>query len=55
MYLLPASDRYISIALYMPVLGGILIGPLFHAISLWMQTYGKDIENEAANDKKVRL
>ena len=53
MYLLPASDRYISIALYMPVLGGILLGSLLEAVSLWMQTIGMDIETETTNREIV--
>jgi len=53
MYLLPASDRYISIALYMPVLGGILLGPLLQAVSLWMQTIGMDIETDATDRKML--
>ncbi|XP_065065367.1 glycosylphosphatidylinositol anchor attachment 1 protein-like isoform X2 [Rhopilema esculentum] len=42
MYLLPAGNRYISIALYMPVLGCILIGPLLHAVKLWMEVTKPD-------------
>ena len=55
MYLLPASERYISIALYMPVLGGILIGPLLHAVSLWMQTLGKDMEKDMTSRESVSM
>ena len=55
MYLLPASDRYISIALYMPILGGILLGPLLYAVTVWMETFGLDLEHERQSKEVLLL
>lgn len=37
-YLLPSTSRYISIGLYMPPLGCVMIGPIFAAISCWISS-----------------
>ena len=36
-YLLPESRRYVSIGLYMPPFGCLLVGPLIMAVVLWSQ------------------
>ena len=51
MYLLPASDRYISIALYMPALGGILLGMLLSSVSLWIETFAADVQTNEMSHK----
>ena len=37
-YLLSSTSRYISIGLYMPPLGCVMIGPIFTAISCWFSS-----------------
>ena len=37
-YLLPSTSRYVSIGLYMPPLGCVMIGPILAAISCWIKS-----------------
>lgn len=47
-YLLPATDRYISIGMYMPSLGLLCAGVLIKAFALWLKIHDdkKDSENK---------
>jgi hypothetical protein len=47
-YLLPSTSRYVSIGLYMPPLGCVMIGPILAAVSCW-------ISSVQEKGKKIRL
>ncbi|CAH1778784.1 unnamed protein product [Owenia fusiformis] len=53
-YLMPATDRYISIGLYMPPFGLLAAAALIKAVSLWISSTIKAAGQEAKDDCKAK-
>ena len=50
-YLLPSTSRYVSIGLYMPPLGCVMVGPILAAVSCWISSV-EEKENDKSEKQK---
>ncbi|XP_072026721.1 glycosylphosphatidylinositol anchor attachment 1 protein-like [Amphiura filiformis] len=50
-YILPSTERYISIGLYMPPFGLLMVVPILHGLALWIAS-GK-VEDDKEGEEKV--
>ncbi|XP_077983005.1 GPI-anchor transamidase component GPAA1-like [Glandiceps talaboti] len=51
-YILPATDRYVSIGLYMPPFGLLVVVPAIQAVALWIEMSGAGTQNKDDNQNK---
>ena len=50
-YVLPSTDRYVSIGLYMPPFGCLMMVPILHGLALWLASGKTDEKTDSEKDE----